>query len=118
MLRARGYTVSVHDSAQALFACVDIASAGCVILDCKMPGCSGLEVQDILAGSGGAWQIIFLTGRADVPQSVRAMKQGAVDFLLKPAAPAAVVDAVERALARFRAFCSSREETLEMMRRV
>jgi FixJ family two-component response regulator len=118
MLRARGFTVRVHDSAASFFESVDVASPGCAILDCKMPGCSGLEVQDRLVQAGDGWQVIFLTGRADVPQSVQAMKHGAVDFLLKPALPATLVEAVKRAVERLAALRVRREELSEIARRV
>ncbi len=58
--------------------------AGCLLLDVKMPGLNGLELQQKLAAAGCALPIIFLTGHADIPTSVTAMKAGAVDFMLKP----------------------------------
>jgi FixJ family two-component response regulator len=74
-----------------------------------MPGLSGPELQVRLVESGNALPIVFLTGHGDVPTGVRAIKAGAEDFLLKPVAKAALVDAIERALARDR---EARERSL------
>jgi FixJ family two-component response regulator len=73
---------------------------GCVLLDVRMPGPSGLDLQDALKRQGVHLPVIFLTGHADVPTSVRAMKAGAIDFLEKPVARDSLLDALRRALAR------------------
>src|SRR5258705_4006771 len=73
---------------------------GCVFLDVRLPGPSGLELQAALQRQGVALPVIFLTGHADVPTSVRAMKAGAVDFLEKPVERDKLFDALARALAR------------------
>lgn len=73
---------------------------GCVLLDVRLPGPSGLDLQAALQRQGVALPIIFLTGHADVPTSVRAMKAGAVDFLEKPVGRETLLDALGRALAR------------------
>jgi len=73
---------------------------GCVLLDVRMPGPSGLELQTALQRQGLALPVIFLTGYADVDSSVRAMKAGAVDFLAKPVERDTLLDALRRALAR------------------
>jgi FixJ family two-component response regulator len=83
---------------------------GCVLLDVRMPGPSGLELQEALQRQGVALPIIFLTGHADVPTSVRAMKAGAVDFLEKPVERETLLDALQRAIARDIARRTSREE--------
>src|SRR5205814_599362 len=75
---------------------------GCIILDIAMPGLNGLELQRALARDGIAPPIIFLTGRADIPMSVRAMKQGAVDLLTKPVNDEDLIKAVRNAIARDR----------------
>ena len=72
---------------------------GCVLLDMRMPGPSGLELQAALRARGVPLPVIFLTGHADVASSVRAMKAGAVDFLTKPVKRAVLIDALGRALA-------------------
>jgi FixJ family two-component response regulator len=71
---------------------------GCFILDVRMPGLSGLELQSRLAGKGDGKPIIFLTGYGDVPMTVQAMKAGAVDFLIKPVRDQALLDAVATAI--------------------
>jgi FixJ family two-component response regulator len=73
---------------------------GCLLLDVRMPGPSGLDLQAALRRQGVALPVVFLTGYADVAASVRAMKAGAVDFLTKPIERAALFDALQRALAR------------------
>jgi FixJ family two-component response regulator len=80
---------------------------GCLILDVRMPGTSGLDLQKQLAGKGDAPPIIFLTGHGDIPMTVKAMKAGAIDFLTKPVRDQTLLDAVttgiERDIARRRA---------------
>jgi len=73
---------------------------GCVLLDVRMPGPSGLDLQAALQRYAVTLPVVFLTGHADVPTSVRAMKAGAVDFLEKPVARDTLLDALQRALAR------------------
>lgn len=73
---------------------------GCLILDVRMPGLSGLDLQQHLAASGNAKPIIFLTGYGDVPMTVQAMKAGAVDFLTKPARDQSLLDAVTTGIER------------------
>lgn len=73
---------------------------GCLILDVRMPGSSGLDLQNRLATSGDAKPIIFLTGHGDIPMSVRAMKAGAIDFLTKPVRDQTLLDAVAAGIAQ------------------
>jgi FixJ family two-component response regulator len=73
---------------------------GCLVLDVRMPGLSGLELQNRLATRGDAPPIIFLTGHGDIPMSVQAMKLGAVDFLTKPVRDQTLLDAVSAAIER------------------
>jgi FixJ family two-component response regulator len=73
---------------------------GCLILDVRMPGSSGLDLQNDLAMNGDAKPIIFLTGHGDIPMTVRAMKAGAVDFLTKPVRDQTLLDAVAAGIAR------------------
>jgi FixJ family two-component response regulator len=75
----------------------------CLVLDVRLPGQSGLELQDVLARMGSKTPIIFITGHADVPMSVRAMKAGAVEFLAKPFRDQELLDAVQHALELSRA---------------
>jgi FixJ family two-component response regulator len=73
---------------------------GCLILDVRMPGTSGLDLQNHLAMNGDAKPIIFLTGHGDIPMTVRAMKAGAIDFLTKPVRDQTLLDAVTAGIAR------------------
>jgi FixJ family two-component response regulator len=73
---------------------------GCLILDVRMPGSSGLDLQNELTAKGDAPPIIFLTGHGDIPMSVTAMKAGAVDFLTKPVRDQTLLDAVDAAIKR------------------
>lgn len=73
---------------------------GCLILDVRMPGSSGLDLQQHLASSGNAKPIIFLTGHGDIPMTVKAMKAGAVDFLTKPVRDQTLLDAVSAGIER------------------
>jgi len=75
---------------------------GCLILDVRLPGASGLDLQHRLAAGGNSKPIIFLTGHGDVPMTVQAMKAGAVDFLMKPVRDQALLDAITVALERDR----------------
>jgi FixJ family two-component response regulator len=109
LLRANGKRVQLFTSGQVF---VDFArrdSCACLILDLKMPGLGGLEVQKLISAKTSI-PVIFLTGRGDIPSTVRAMKGGAVDFLTKPVDEEALLDYVERALQQDRA---SRKEAIE-----
>ncbi|OJV18909.1 MAG: DNA-binding response regulator [Verrucomicrobia bacterium 61-8] len=112
LLRASGYEVTVFDSASDFLANKPDASPACLVLDIAMPGLSGLEVQEALAGENSLLPIIFLTGRADVPMCATAMKRGAVDFLTKPVKDSDLIAAVDRALDLSRHRHQQREECL------
>lgn len=104
LLRVCGYDVAMYESAEQLLERLpDDARPSCILLDVKIPGLSGPELQDRLAELGSTLPIVFLTGHGDVPTTVRAIKAGAEDFLTKPVAKDALIDAIERAVARSRA---------------
>ena len=90
---------------------------GCMILDIRLPGMSGLDFQRELAKAGVTLPIIFITGHGDVPMSVQAMKSGAVEFLLKPFRPQELLDAVQHALDGNRKLREKRRETAEVRNR-
>ncbi|WP_442679268.1 response regulator transcription factor [Sphingomonas sp. ASY06-1R] len=73
---------------------------GCLVLDVRMPGSSGLDLQQHLAAAGNAKPIVFLTGHGDIPMSVQAMKAGAIDFLTKPFRDQSLLDAVSTGIER------------------
>jgi len=103
LLRAAGYTVQTFASAAELLAELLAGqgdTAGCVIADLRMPGMSGLDLQQALLREGCGLPVIFLAGAGDIPTSVRAMRQGAEDFLTKTASKEDLLAAVDRALAR------------------
>jgi FixJ family two-component response regulator len=99
-LRLAGFAVREFASGAELLEAGPGGEPGCLVLDLRMPGVSGLEVQEALAARGVALPILFLTGFGDVPTTVRAMKAGASDFLTKPAEPEALLEAVRQAVAR------------------
>lgn len=99
LLRAAGYTVESFSSAELYLAQLT-DTPGCVVADLHMPGLSGIELQAALEGEPHAPPVIFLTGQGDIASAVRAMRNGAEDFLTKDAAQADLLQAVERALAR------------------
>jgi FixJ family two-component response regulator len=85
LLRARGYEVNPYSSPQLFLEEHDVAVPGCAILDVSMPGLDGLQLQRALTAAGGSHRpVVFVTGKGDIPTSVRAMKAGAIDFLTKP----------------------------------
>src|SRR5262245_37611953 len=102
LLSAEGFKVCAYGSAQEFLAQPHTGAAGCVIVDLAMPGASGLDLQRALAASDDTRPVVFLSGNADVPSSVDAMKGGAVDFLTKPVDRAPLLAAVRAALERDR----------------
>jgi RNA polymerase sigma factor (sigma-70 family) len=110
-LRLAGYDVETYSSAQQLLDRLPDADApGCILLDVQMPGLSGLELQNRLIERGSILPIVFVTGYADTPTTVRAIKAGAEDFLTKPASSEQLIDAIERAMARYEAARRQRSE--------
>jgi two-component system, LuxR family, response regulator FixJ len=100
MLRAAGRSVETFLSAEAFVEQRGNATDGCLVLDVRMPGMSGLELQDLLAQRQNNIPILFLTGHGEVPLAVRAMKGGAADFLEKPVDDQRLLAAIDGALAR------------------
>jgi len=98
LLQAAGYTVHTYSSAGEFLIADPGAGPGCIVLDVRMPGPSGLELQSALARKGNRLPIIFLTGHGDIPMSVQAIKAGAIDFLTKPVQSESLLAAVENAL--------------------
>lgn len=100
-LRMAGYDVAAYASAQDLLDRLPgNEESGCILLDVKIPGLSGPELQSRLTEMGSTLPIVFLTGHADTATTVRAIKAGAEDFLTKPVSSAQLLDAVQRAVAR------------------
>ncbi len=98
-LRLAGMQVMAFSSVADFLASRGVEVPGCVVLDLNMPEMDGLKLQEALLQSKDPSPVIFLTGQGDIPKSVRAMKQGAVDFLTKPVQGPDLLSAVNRALA-------------------
>jgi FixJ family two-component response regulator len=101
LLEAASYQVALYESASKLLETPWRNGPGCILLDLQMPGLDGLELQHRLAELGQSLPIVFLTGHGDVAASVRAIKAGAEDFLLKPVPKDRLLEVVERALLRY-----------------
>ena len=100
LLRASGYAVTCFPSAADFLARRPPQARGCVVADLRMPGMDGIALQEVLARSDNPLPVIFLTGHGDIPTSVKAMRRGAEDFLVKTAPGEVLLAAIERALAR------------------
>jgi len=118
LLRSAGYEAAGYASAQEFLRELSPDAAGCVVLDLAMPGLDGLSLQRELTARGRALPVVFVSGRGDVPKSVRAMKEGAVDFLTKPVKSAALLSAVEKALGQARTRRAERQASEELRRRL
>jgi len=114
-------SVSLHSEAfaspQEFLNSKRVDSHGCLVLDVRLPGMSGLDFQRTLAEAGVNLPIIFITGHGDVPMSVQAMKSGAVEFLMKPFRPQELLDAVQHALDGDSKLREKRRETAEVRNR-
>jgi two-component system response regulator FixJ len=84
LVKAAGLNCTSFGSAQEFLAGYDLDDPGCVVLDVRMPGMTGLELQQILNLKGAVIPVIFISGHGDVPMAVEAMKHGAFDFVQKP----------------------------------
>jgi len=98
LVRAAGHDAQGFASGREFLDRSNRDAFGCIVLDVTMPECTGLELQEILTATRSLLPIIFLTGHADVPQAVRALKGGAVDFLSKPVEEGELLDAIARAI--------------------
>ena len=115
-LKKAGYEVATYPSAQHLLDRLpDDNAAGCILLDVRIPGLTGPELQSRLSQLGSTLPIVFLTGYADVPTTVQAIKAGAEDFLTKPVASEKLLQAIERALAHHEQI-RARRSALEIVR--
>jgi len=117
LLESVGLRVAACASAQEFLRSPRPEGPSCLVLDVRLPGLSGLELQQRLAPGDLALPIIFITGHGDIPMSVQAMKAGAVDFLSKPFRDQDLLDAVHQALARDRDARAQRAERAALRRR-
>jgi FixJ family two-component response regulator len=100
LVKAAGYRVEVFASAREFLARPQQEEPCCLLLDLRMPGLTGLELQEALATAGRQMSIVFISGHGDVVGSVRAMKGGAIDFLTKPVDARELLGAIERGVAK------------------
>ncbi|MCU1337991.1 MAG: nodW [Bryobacterales bacterium] len=113
LVRSAGFTVLTFISAQDFLGSTRQDAPACLVLDIRLPGLSGLDLQRELIQADAMIPIVFITGHADIPMSVRAMKDGAVEFLTKPFRDQDLLDAIRQAIERDRI---SREHHAELVR--
>ena len=113
LLKSVGLAATTLPSAQAFLDSYDPQQSGCLVLDVRMPGMSGMELQQKLNLRGAILPVIFMTGHGDIPMAVEAIQQGAFDFLQKPFRDQDLIDRIQRALAKDKA---SRAELNERTR--
>ncbi|HNE17462.1 MAG TPA: response regulator [Rhodocyclaceae bacterium] len=117
LIRSVGLRVETFPSAAAFLAAPRDDGPACLILDVRMPGLSGLELQTELHRRGTSLPIIFVTGHGDIPMAVHTIKKGAVEFLSKPFRDEDLLAAIDVALAQARSACSAGRELGEIRRR-
>jgi FixJ family two-component response regulator len=118
LLEAAGYAAETFASAREFLARAPYAGPCCLVLDVRMPGLSGLELQEALATTGRQMSIVFISGHSDVSMSVRAMKAGAVDFLAKPFDVEELLTAIQRAVAKALQALAEEARVAEIRQRV
>ena len=117
LIRSVGLRAEMFSSARAFLKHKRPDAPACLVLDVRLPGLSGLELQRELAAQDNSIPIIFITGHGDIPMSVRAMKGGAVEFLTKPFRDQDLLDAIQQALERDRIAMKHRAELAELRAR-
>ncbi|HEX2804313.1 MAG TPA: response regulator FixJ [Sphingomicrobium sp.] len=109
MLKTSGFRVSTYDSGNALLKEAASLDPGCILLDIRMPGMDGLEVQQALKKRGVTLPVVIMTGHGDVTLAVQAMKAGAVDFIEKPFEKAVLLGAIDQAFERLARSTAAKE---------
>jgi FixJ family two-component response regulator len=118
LMRSFGYEVETYPSAEHFLSRDPYDGVGCIVLDIRMPGISGMILQERLSVANNNLPIIFITGHADIQTSVQAMKRGAVDFLTKPFDDEELLQAVRRATEKDERTKAYREETRHALERI
>jgi FixJ family two-component response regulator len=118
LLRSVGYRVDAYEAPAALLQKGVPKSAGCLVLDVRLPMIGGLDLQKRLAELNDRVPVVFMTGHGDIPMSVQAMKAGAIDFLSKPFRDQDMLDAVAAAIARDRARRTAEAGLTELQKRL
>ena len=117
LVRSTGHQVQTFASASEFLKGKRPEAPACIVLDVRLPGFSGLDLQKQLAKAGVRIPLIFITGHGDIPMSVQAMKAGAVEFLTKPFRDQDLLDAIEEGLKRDGAACKEQAKLAELRRR-
>ncbi len=118
LFRSIGYPVRSFGSAAEFMSSGHASDSGCLVLDVRLPGISGLDFQAQLATAGITMPVVLMTGHGDIPMSVQGMKAGAVDFLPKPFREQDMLDAVSAAMARDATSRAEREQVQDLRDRV
>jgi FixJ family two-component response regulator len=118
LIQSLGLKVETFNSAHAYLDHELHDGPACLLLDIRMPGTSGIELQEQLAAAGVQIPIIFITGHGNIPLTVRAMKAGAVDFIEKPFEDQELIDAIHAAIARSKRLIAHQNELMDLLGRV
>jgi FixJ family two-component response regulator len=118
LLRSADYTVETFPSAEEFLRREHFDGVGCILLDVKMPGLSGIDLQEELSKADYHMPIIFITGHGNIPMSVQAMKKGAVDFLTKPFDSKELLQTIENAIGKDTHARAEYDERLDIRRRI
>jgi two-component system response regulator FixJ len=113
MLKTSGFRVRTYESGDALLKDVSNLEPGCILLDIRMPGMDGLQVQQALKDRGVPLPVVIMTGHGDVTLAVQAMKAGAVDFIEKPFEKAVLLDAIDQSFERLSRSSAAKERAKE-----
>ena len=113
MLKTSGFNVRTYESGVELMKATAALETGCILLDIRMPGMDGLEIQRALRDKGVSLPVIIMTGHGDVSLAVQAMKAGAVDFIEKPFEKAVLLSAIEHAMERLMRSAANQERADE-----
>ena len=117
LLRSVGHVVQAYGSAQEFLDDEQPDAPGCIVLDVRLPGPSGLEIQRMLTELNVHLPVIFISGHADIPMSVRAIKSGAIEFLAKPLHEQQLLDAVQAGIEHDRTQRAKAKEIAELQKR-
>jgi len=118
LLESRGLTVELYPSAEAFLGAFNREFCGCLVLDVRMPGMSGLDLYEQLQARASTLPVIFITGHGDVPMAVSALKKGAADFIEKPFNDQDMLRLIESCMKQDRAAAAKRAESASVAQRV